>query len=208
MLKELALDKENWSRFQEVKQHGLHSHSHGDFSVYENNSTRNHLYYLDEERKLMWQTREQQNRMTIRANLEAPYRPSNHVTGPVKFISKLLETWNLESRDAAWLLGFEKADGSHVDDIMTGRVVLTGRDIKDRIACLFEIRRALSAWLRNDAVENEWLREPHSLLDDQSPMDLLKEGSMENLFLVREYVGVAASGHSMLQSIPTTNVQY
>ena len=196
MLKGSVLDKEkrNWSKFRKVKQRGFYSRNQGGLGVYENNSTRSHLYYFDEKRKLMWQTREQQNRMTTRTNLEAPYRPSNHVTGPVKFISKLLETWNLESRDAVWLLGFEKADGAHVDDIMTGRVVLTGRDIKDRIACLFEIRRALSAWLRNDAVENEWLREPHSLLDDQSPMDLLKEGSMENLFLVREYVGMATGG--------------
>lgn len=105
-----------------------------------------------------------------------------------------MTAWNLELRDAAWLLGFEKAEESHVENVMSGRIPPTGRDVEDRIACLFEIRCALSAWLRDEAVENEWLREPHRLLDDQSPMDLLREGSMENLLFVREYVGVATGG--------------
>ena len=41
-------------------------------------------------------------------------------------------------------------------------------------------------------VENEWLRESHETLNGQIPMDLLLEGSMENLLLVKEYVEVAA----------------
>ena len=121
-------------------------------------------------------------------------RQQDHVVGPVKFIGNLLTAWNLELRDAAWLLGFEEAEESHVESIMSGRIPLMGRDIKDRIAYLFEIRRALSAWLRDEAVENEWLREPHRLLDDQSPMDLLREGSMENLVFVRKYVDAATGG--------------
>lgn len=121
-------------------------------------------------------------------------RPQDHVVGPVKFIRGLLTAWNLELQDAAWLLGFEEADESHIENIMSGHVPLTECDIEDRIAFLFEIRRALSAWLRDEAVENEWLRESHRLLDDRSPMDLLREGSMENLILVREYVNMATGG--------------
>ena len=46
-------------------------------------------------------------------------------------------------------------------------------------------------WLGDEAVENDWLRETHATLDGQVPMDLLLEGSMENLLLVKEYVETA-----------------
>ena len=41
-------------------------------------------------------------------------------------------------------------------------------------------------------MENEWLRERHEMLDDKAPMDLLLDGSMEDLLLVKEYVEAAA----------------
>ena len=151
-------------------------------------------FYLDKNRKIAQRCKDLQRREQINQNFEIRSRQQCRIAAPVQFISKLLTTWNLAERDAAWLLGFEETEEIHVENIMSGRAPLTGRDVKDRIACLFEIRRALSAWLRDDAVENEWLREPHRLLDDQSPMNLLREGSMENLFVVREYIGMATGG--------------
>ena len=155
---------------------------------------RSENFYLDKNRKIAQRCRDLQRREQINQNFEIQTRQPGRIAAPVQFISKLLTTWNLAERDAAWLLGFEETEEIHVENIMSGRAPLTGRDIKDRIACLFEIRRALSAWLQDDAVENEWLREPHHLLDDQSPMNLLREGSMENLFVVREYIGMATGG--------------
>ena len=46
--------------------------------------------------------------------------------------------------------------------------------------------------LRDEDMENEWLRECHEMLDDKAPMDLLLDGSMENLLLVKEYMEAAA----------------
>ena len=160
------------------------------------NSTadQSNIFDLDKYRKIKQEYRELRRRNKISPDFEIPSRQPSRIAAPVQFISKLLTTWNLAERDAAWLLGFEETEEIHVENIMSGRAPLTGRDVKDRIACLFEIRRALSAWLQDDAVENEWLREPHRLLDDQSPMDLLREGSMENLFVVREYIGMATGG--------------
>lgn len=122
-----------------------------------------------------------------------PSVPSVRLTGPIQFISKLLEIWKLESSDAAPLLGFERSDWPYVNDLLNGRVALAGRDVKDRIAYLFHIRSTLSALFRSEEVENEWLREPQAMLNDQVPMSILLEGSMENLLLVREYVD-AVSG--------------
>ena len=120
--------------------------------------------------------------------LPAPSR----LTGTVQFARRLLETWKLQLGDAAVLLGFERSESTRVENLLNGRTAFAGRDVKDRIACLLHIRSALSALFRSQEVENEWLREPHAILDDRVPMHLLLEGSMENLLLVREYVDAVA----------------
>ena len=63
-----------------------------------------------------------------------------------------------------------------------------GRDVRDRIAHLFRIRESLHSLFRDLEVENEWLREPHDVLEGKSPMSLMVGGSMEDLLLVKEYV--------------------
>ena len=131
-------------------------------------------------------------RQAIAHELEDTTRPRVRLAGPVQFILKLLETWKLERDKAAVLLGFEESDGDRVERILSGSEPLSGRDTKDRVVHLLHVRKTLSALFRNREVENEWLREPRSLLSEQSPMDLLLEGSMENLLLVREYVETMA----------------
>lgn len=116
----------------------------------------------------------------------SPYR--SRITGPVKFVNKLLATWHLPPESACALLGFEPSRFAYVNDVLQGCETLTGRDAKDRIAHLFQIRTLLSSLFQDETVENEWLREPHDTLNGRVPMDLLLEGSMENLLLVREYV--------------------
>ena len=114
------------------------------------------------------------------------------ISGPVQFVLKLLESWHLSRDDAVPLLGFDAADKGFVRAILAGAADLRGRDIRDRIAHLFHIRATLSALFRDLDVENEWLREPHTLLDEREPLKLLLGGSMEDLLLVKEYVDAAA----------------
>lgn len=112
-------------------------------------------------------------------------------SGPVRFVETLLGTWRLDPDNAVPLLGFESsemADVAYVRAILDGRQPLVGRDIKYRIACLLVIRSTLSGLFRDETVENEWLREAHPPLDNRAPMDLMLEGHMENLLLVKEYV--------------------
>ena len=75
---------------------------------------------------------------------------------------------------------------------LNGIVTLRGRDVRDRIAYLFAIRATLSSLFRDLDVENEWLREPHSLLHGESPLALLSNGSVEDLLVVKEYVDTVA----------------
>ena len=119
-----------------------------------------------------------------------PYRVQ--LSGPIQFIQNLLETWMLTQDDAVPLLGFEISDRHHVKSLLRGHAVLSGRDVKDRIAYLFEIRKTLSALFLNEDVENAWLREEHAMLGNNAPLKLMLEGTMDNLLLVKEYVEAAA----------------
>lgn len=114
------------------------------------------------------------------------------LAGPVQFVKKLLQTWQLNPEDAAPLLGLEPAERPYLSDLLNGHAALRGRDIKDRIVYLFRIRKTLSAVFLSEENENRWLREPHLALDGETPMQRLLEGSMENLLLVKEYVEATA----------------
>ncbi len=115
-------------------------------------------------------------------------RPS----GPIQFALRLGESWCLSQDDLAGLLGFGPGDTAHAAALLRGRAELHGRDVRDRLVHLFRIRETLHSLLRDLEVENEWLREPHELLDGRSPMSLMVGGSMEDLLLVREYVDEVA----------------
>ena len=122
----------------------------------------------------------------------APGEEGIRLSGPVQFIRKLMKFWRLDDADVVALLGYELAETEYVTkELQRGRS-LPGRDFKDRIAYLFQIRRTLWCLFRDLDVENEWLRENHSMLRGDSPISLLLEGSIENLLLVVEYVESAA----------------
>ena len=111
---------------------------------------------------------------------------STRLTGPIQFLAGLLETWRLEPESAVLLLGQEPS--YDVGKLLRGDAQLSGRDTKDRMACLFRIRKTLSSLFRDKDIENEWLQERHKPLGGQTPMEMLLEGSMENMLTVKEYV--------------------
>ena len=113
-------------------------------------------------------------------------------TGPIQFLWKLKDFWRLDLADLVSLLGFTAQDSEHARSALNGWTRFRGRDVSDRIAHLYRIRETLHSLFQDLDVENEWLREPHDLLQGRSPMSLLLAGAMEDLFLVREYVEEAA----------------
>ena len=117
---------------------------------------------------------------------------NTHMNGPVKFIRRLLKDWNLKGCNAVALLGFEASQNAQIERVLDGTATLRGRDVKDRIVHLYHIRKTLSALFEDLEVENDWLRESHPLLNNCIPMDLLLEGSLENLLLIRDYVETVA----------------
>ena len=123
---------------------------------------------------------------------DTPQEGTRRLSGPIQFVSRLLELWHLEAHDAVGLLGFDPSDTDHVAAVLAGREQFRGRDVRDRISHLFWIRKTLWSLFRDIKTENDWLREPHSLLEDRSPLSLLVGGSMEDLLLAREYVDAVA----------------
>ncbi len=125
----------------------------------------------------------------VSQSIEIDEQPNNRLTGPVQFLVKLLEHWNLKRADAVVLLGFAAQESEHIYRILDGHEVLPeSQDIKDRIEFLLSIRKSLWIFFQDIEVENEWLREPQQLLNDQIPMDIMLDGKFENLLLVKEYV--------------------
>ena len=116
---------------------------------------------------------------------------TGRLTGPVQFVRELKGHWRLSMSDSVVILGYDSDDLEHVSAVLDGREHFRGRDVRDRIAHLFCIRRALWSLFRDLDVENDWLREQHHMLSEESPLSLMLEGSMEALLLVREYVGAA-----------------
>jgi len=99
-----------------------------------------------------------------------------------------MEIWHLKVDDIVRLLGYEIGDVDYIQDILNGVATLRGRDIKDRIKNLVRIRTLLASVFRDEGAENEWLREPQNELNNLSPLDLLLEGSMDNMLLTKEFV--------------------
>ncbi len=106
----------------------------------------------------------------------------------MQFVLKLLPRWNLDRSHASALLGFRDKEREHVEAMLDGKQPALSRDTQDRVAHLFRIHETLSSVFRDLEVENEWIREPHAMLDGQSPLEILLGGSMEGLLWVKEYV--------------------
>ena len=121
-----------------------------------------------------------------------PGETTRRLTGPVQFVRKLMDSWRLDNGDVVRLLGCDPEDFEYISAVLDGRRQLRGRDVRDRIAHLFCIRRTLWSLFQDLDVENDWLRERHSMLNGKSPMSLIIEGSIEDLLLAREYVESAA----------------
>lgn len=85
----------------------------------------------------------------------------------------LTKRWEMEASETLDLLGYGKNVGA--------------QDLIDRIAYFLEISLGLEALYGDDPkIEQRWLKEPHHLLGNKSPLDHMKEGSMASLVTVVE----------------------
>ena len=120
---------------------------------------------------------------------ESTYR----IIGPIKFVNKLLDMWEIDPNSAVSLLGFDKQNKCYVAKLLRGdEYLVEGSETEDRIAYLFYIWSVLSEWFRDSAVESQWLRTAEQELDGKVPMDLILSGSITDLLLVKEFIDFAS----------------
>ena len=112
----------------------------------------------------------------------------DRIPGPINFINRLLDLWELDQKDAVALLGFEEREQALAEAVLDGRRSLSGRDARDRIAALFRVRSLLSSLFRDINTERKWLNAARDDLGNRSPIELMREGSMESLLTVRQIV--------------------
>ena len=74
----------------------------------------------------------------------------------------------------------------------TQREALQAHDDPQGAALLISIRRTLNSLFRDLDTENEWLREPHSLIFGKTPLELLTDQTREGLRTAHEYTEVLA----------------
>ena len=118
--------------------------------------------------------------------------PHAYSSDLVQFVVKLLDDWKLNLGDAVHLLGYEKQDIEYVDCILREIEPLRGRDVKFRISKLFCIRHSLWNFFQNLDAENEWLREPQSMLDGEIPLAMIQSGRIDKLMLLEEHIDMIA----------------
>ena len=108
--------------------------------------------------------------------------------------NNLMNDWKLSKKEMATLLGmdFDASGQEYVENLLKEMCSFSGHDARNRMAELIQIRVVLFALFKDHKVENEWLREKQNMLNDKAPMDLLLEGPMKNLVLVREFVETVA----------------
>ncbi len=104
----------------------------------------------------------------------------------MKLLQQVTEDWQLSDQETAILLGFD--DLAIVPELYQGVISLRQRDAKDRLRAVLGIAADLDGLYRETGVIREWLREPRPMLNGATPLDLLAEGSMENVLRVRQYV--------------------
>lgn len=130
------------------------------------------------------------------SNYVAPQAPTDgfqnafargRLVGPVKLFAKIIEYWNLSRDDVIPLLGLDDGDVHTARSILSGEATLRGRDVKERLGLLFEIRAGLGALFNDRATENRWLRDISPSLK-AAPLDLLRKGSFRDLVAIQQSV--------------------
>lgn len=109
------------------------------------------------------------------------------LVGPVKLFAKIIEFWDLSIDDVIPLLGLEDGDFSTARSILSGEATLRGRDVKERLGLLFEIRASLGALFNDRDTENRWLRDVSPSLR-AAPLYLLRKGSFRDLVAIQQSV--------------------
>ena len=104
-------------------------------------------------------------------------------------VTRLFELWNISTADQLELLGLSRTSRAQISKYRNGGAVPSSRDMLDRIGWLLSIHKSLRLlYPRNENVRYTWVTRRNRILDDQRPLDIMKNQGLIGVARVARYL--------------------
>ena len=104
-------------------------------------------------------------------------------------VTRLFELWNISTADQLELLGLSRTSRAQISKYRNGGAVPSSRDMLDRIGWLLSIHKSLRLlYPRNEGVRYTWVTRRNRILDDQRPLDIMKNQGLIGVARVARYL--------------------
>ena len=106
-----------------------------------------------------------------------------------KMVTRLFELWNLSTADQLELLGLSRTSRSQLSKYRKGGAIPSSRDMLDRIGWLLSIHKSLRLlYPRNENVRYTWISRQNRMLNEQKPLDVMKNQGLIGIASVARYL--------------------
>lgn len=106
-----------------------------------------------------------------------------------KMVTRLFELWNLSTADQLELLGLSRTSRSQLSKYRKGGALPSSRDMLDRIGWLLSIHKSLRLlYPRNENIRYTWVNRKNQMLDEQRPLEVMKEQGLLGIASVARYL--------------------
>ncbi len=104
-------------------------------------------------------------------------------------VTRLFELWHISTADQLELLGLSRTSRAQISKYRNGGAVPSSRDMLDRIGWLLSIHKSLRLlYPRNEHTRHTWVKRRNKILDDQRPLDIMKNQGLIGVARVARYL--------------------
>jgi uncharacterized protein (DUF2384 family) len=101
-------------------------------------------------------------------------------------VVRLFDRWSVADAEALVLLGDLPAQTWN--EWKAGTVHSVARDVQERLAHLLAIHRALRTIFTDSQRGYRWVRQPNTAFGGRSALDVMRQGDVDDIVLVRRYL--------------------
>ncbi len=106
-----------------------------------------------------------------------------------RMVTRLFELWKISTADQLELLGLSRTSRAQISKYRNGGAVPSSRDMLDRIGWLLSIHKSLRLlYPRNENIRYSWVKRRNRILDDQRPLDIMKNQGLIGVARVARYL--------------------
>jgi hypothetical protein len=106
-----------------------------------------------------------------------------------RMVIRLFELWELPSGDQLELLGLSRTSRAQIAKYRNGEALPSSRDMLDRIGWLLSIHKSLRLlYPRNENIRYTWVKRRNRILEDQRPLDIMKNQGLIGIARVARYL--------------------